>query len=57
MLGVGADHIIAKPIVESELDDALYRHADLLYQYQTKQNQQALEVLGTDSLLISFMSL
>ncbi|EGQ9052141.1 histidine kinase [Vibrio parahaemolyticus] len=54
MLGVGADHIIAKPIVESELDDALYRHADLLYQYQTKQNQQALEVLGTDSLLISF---
>ncbi|MDW2083978.1 response regulator, partial [Vibrio sp. 1640] len=49
MLGVGADHIIAKPIVESELDDALYRHADLLYQYQTKQNQQALEVLGTDS--------
>ncbi|HCG9202518.1 TPA: response regulator [Vibrio parahaemolyticus] len=54
MLGVGADYIIAKPIVESELDDALYRHADLLYQYQTKQNQQALEVLGTDSLLISF---
>ncbi|PFG55863.1 signal transduction histidine kinase [Vibrio sp. ES.051] len=38
MLKIGADHIIAKPIVESELNDALYRHAERLYQYQTKES-------------------
>ncbi|ELV8626160.1 ATP-binding protein [Vibrio cidicii] len=34
MCEAGATHIIAKPIVEKELDDALFRHADLLYQYR-----------------------
>lgn len=35
MLNAGADFIIAKPIDENELDDALYRHSTALYQYQT----------------------
>lgn len=34
MVEVGVNHIIAKPVVESELDDALNQHTDLLYQYQ-----------------------
>lgn len=34
MMEVGVNHIIAKPVVETELDNALYQHADLLYQYQ-----------------------
>ncbi len=33
MLNAGADHIIAKPISEEELDDALYLHNEKLYQY------------------------
>ncbi|UHJ61233.1 hybrid sensor histidine kinase/response regulator [Vibrio furnissii] len=37
MLHAGADFIIAKPIDENELDDALYRHANALYQFQTHQ--------------------
>ncbi|GAD75781.1 hybrid sensor histidine kinase/response regulator [Vibrio azureus] len=36
MIDAGADHIIAKPIIESELSDALYRHSALLFQYQTQ---------------------
>ncbi|MBY7860720.1 response regulator [Vibrio fluvialis] len=35
ILNAGADFIIAKPIDENELDDALYRHSTALYQYQT----------------------
>jgi len=34
MLYAGADSIIAKPINESELDEALYLHTAKLYQYQ-----------------------
>ncbi|MBE4580075.1 hybrid sensor histidine kinase/response regulator [Vibrio navarrensis] len=34
MCEAGANHIIAKPVVEKELDDALFRYADLLYQYR-----------------------
>lgn len=35
MLNAGADAIIAKPIDENELDDALYRFTDKLYQFQS----------------------
>ncbi|WP_367986820.1 ATP-binding protein [Vibrio sp. NTOU-M3] len=34
MLGSGADYIVAKPIDEAELDDALYRYAKKLYQFK-----------------------
>ncbi|MBR9788515.1 MAG: response regulator [Vibrionaceae bacterium] len=56
MTEAGVNHIIAKPVVESELDDALYRHADLLYQYQAPKSQQAdySHHINTDSLLLSF---
>ncbi|MCF8778148.1 ATP-binding protein [Vibrio sp. IRLE0018] len=52
MLGVGADHIIAKPIVESELDDALFQHAKLLYQFRPEALGQHYEepVTADDSL-------
>lgn len=58
MLGVGADHIIAKPIVESELDDALFQHAKLLYQFQPEkrvqqQNARVAEE-SLESLLVDF---
>ncbi|MFA0113295.1 ATP-binding protein [Vibrio sp. 10N.261.46.E11] len=33
MLGAGVDYIIAKPIDERELDDALFRYSNKLYQY------------------------
>ncbi|MCE7729884.1 hybrid sensor histidine kinase/response regulator [Vibrio campbellii] len=54
MLDVGANHIIAKPIVESELDDALYRHASILYQYQDKQGNKPVTPHDVDALLLNF---
>ena len=54
MMGVGADHIIAKPIVESELDDALYRHSQRLYQYHPEGIQSSEKPLNTESLLLEF---
>ncbi|MBR9873284.1 MAG: response regulator [Vibrionaceae bacterium] len=56
MTEAGVNHIIAKPVVESELDDALYRHADLLYQYQIPNSHKAnySHHINTDSLLLSF---
>ncbi|AEX21497.1 hybrid sensor histidine kinase/response regulator [Vibrio sp. EJY3] len=56
MTEAGVDHIIAKPVVVSELDDALYRHADLLYQYQDPKSNKAKHPhhINTDSLLLSF---
>lgn len=39
MLASGADYIIAKPIDENELDDALYRYSDKLFQYRKNQGQ------------------
>lgn len=50
MLGVGADYIIAKPIDERELDDALYRYARKLYQYQTESTA----VKNVEELLVQF---
>ncbi|MDG2609019.1 ATP-binding protein, partial [Vibrio parahaemolyticus] len=54
MLDVGANHIIAKPIVESELDDALYRHASILYQYQDKQSGEQPKPQNAEALLLNF---
>ncbi|WP_322802850.1 ATP-binding protein [Vibrio alfacsensis] len=54
LLDVGADHIIAKPIVESELDDALYHHAPKLFQYQTHTNELPLATHTPESLLLDF---
>ncbi|MBU2895366.1 hybrid sensor histidine kinase/response regulator [Vibrio hepatarius] len=34
MVGSGVDYVISKPIDETELDDALYRFSDRLYQYK-----------------------
>ncbi|MGU3846001.1 response regulator, partial [Vibrio diabolicus] len=45
MINVGADHIIAKPIVESELNDALYLHAARLYQYQSDFGDNTTDIL------------
>lgn len=38
MLNAGADAIIAKPIDENELDDALYRFTNKLYQFRSGAN-------------------
>ncbi|HFQ5021734.1 TPA: ATP-binding protein [Vibrio vulnificus] len=54
MLGVGADHIIAKPIVEAELDDALFQHAKLLYQFRAEDVQAQVEEQSIESLLVGF---
>ena len=54
MLDVGANHIIAKPIVESELDDALYRHSSILYQYQNKQGDEPAKPRNVEALLLNF---
>ena len=56
MTEAGVNQIIAKPVVESELEDALYRHAGLLYQYQDPKSQKANypHQVNTDTLLLSF---
>ncbi len=56
MTEAGVNHIIAKPVVVSELEDALYRHADLLYQYQDPKSQKANypHHVNTDTLLLNF---
>ncbi|WP_456294186.1 ATP-binding protein [Vibrio artabrorum] len=41
LLGAGVDYIIAKPIDERELDDALFRYSNKLYQYhETKISKE-----------------
>ncbi len=37
MMSAGVDCIIAKPIDENELDDALYRYSEKLYQFHSEQ--------------------
>ncbi|MFA0125914.1 response regulator, partial [Vibrio sp. 10N.261.48.A2] len=37
MLGAGVDYIIAKPIDERELDDALFRYSNKLYQFHEEE--------------------
>ncbi|NOH62953.1 hybrid sensor histidine kinase/response regulator [Vibrio sp. RE88] len=55
MLGVGVDYIVSKPIDENELDDALYRYSERLYQYKPTllKNSQA-DDEETESLLLTF---
>ena len=38
MLGAGVDYIIAKPIDERELDDALFRYSNKLYQFHEEES-------------------
>ncbi|MDF4886528.1 histidine kinase, partial [Vibrio parahaemolyticus] len=54
MINVGADHIIAKPIVESELNDALYLHATQLYQYQSDFDGNAADSFNAEKWLLNF---
>ncbi len=53
MLGVGANQIIAKPIVEAELDDALYQHVGLLYQYQPYKRFDTNLLSGREACLVN----
>ena len=46
MLGAGVDYIIAKPIDERELDDALFRYSNKLYQYHETKSQNENGSLG-----------
>ncbi|MFB9215013.1 hybrid sensor histidine kinase/response regulator [Vibrio sinaloensis] len=60
MLGVGVDYIISKPIDETDLDDALFNHADKLYQYQPQllNKQEPEPNLGVEQLLLDcFMAI
>ena len=55
MLGVGVDYIVSKPIDENELDDALYRYSERLYQYKpTLLKSSNAEDEETESLLLTF---
>ncbi|MDF2153714.1 hybrid sensor histidine kinase/response regulator [Vibrio sp. CAU 1672] len=54
MLNAGANHIVAKPIVESELDDALHRYAEVLYQFQPYLTQNRPTEITMDTLLMTF---
>ncbi|EDP58980.1 hybrid sensor histidine kinase/response regulator [Vibrio sp. AND4] len=54
LLDVGANHIIAKPIVESELDDALYRHASILFQYRAREENEKVTPSNLEALLLTF---
>ncbi|MCW8333964.1 hybrid sensor histidine kinase/response regulator [Vibrio paucivorans] len=51
MLGAGADYIVAKPIDESELDDALYRYANKLYQYHPENMDDSQQRLSEEMLV------
>ena len=60
MLGVGVDYIISKPIDETDLDDALFNHADKLYQYQPEllNRQETEPEIGVEQLLLDcFMAI
>lgn len=54
MLGAGVDYIIAKPIDERELDDALYRYAKKLYQYNPEQQPEESTSGNIEDTLVSF---
>ncbi|ARC92608.1 histidine kinase [Vibrio coralliilyticus] len=55
MLGVGVDYIVSKPIDENELDDALYRYSERLYQYKPRLLKSSnAEDEETESLLLTF---
>ena len=58
MIGAGVDYIIAKPIDERELDDALFRFSNKLYQYHGSQPQSNEEPVikapdNTEELLVT----
>lgn len=53
MLDAGADRMINKPIIETELNDLLYRHSEQLYQYQS-ENLAPVIFDTIENLLISF---
>ncbi|WP_435440690.1 ATP-binding protein [Vibrio gallaecicus] len=58
MLGAGVDYIIAKPIDERELDDALYRHSKKLYQYSPeKQPSEQVDESLEDLLVALYVAL
>ncbi|MCL9782689.1 ATP-binding protein [Vibrio sp. S4M6] len=52
MLGAGVDYIIAKPIDENELDDALYRYSEKLYQFHPEQNAR-LDAIDFEDVLVN----
>ncbi|WP_165310929.1 hybrid sensor histidine kinase/response regulator [Vibrio ziniensis] len=53
LMNAGADAIVAKPINEIELDDALYSHINKLYQYHSKMPK--LDFSGaTEEMLVKF---
>ncbi|CAM2955141.1 hybrid sensor histidine kinase/response regulator [Vibrio neptunius] len=56
MLGVGVDYIVSKPIDENELDDALYRYSERLYQYKPAllKSLRREETEEIESLLLTF---
>ncbi|MBW3696649.1 response regulator [Vibrio sp. T187] len=54
MLGAGVDYIVAKPIDERELDDALYRYAKKLYQYNPEQQPTEATSGSIEDTLVSF---
>ncbi len=53
MLYAGADYIIAKPIDERELDDALNNYAERLFQYQAERATPEVQTSQSSSLDIS----
>jgi len=58
MIGAGVDYIIAKPIDERELDDALFRFSSKLYQYHDSQTKKSEEPVNktpdnTEELLVT----
>ncbi|CAH8216225.1 Histidine kinase [Vibrio aestuarianus] len=57
MLAAGADYIIAKPVHENELDDALYQYAEKLYQFQPKSSMQMAAGSIEESLVTFYMAI
>ena len=55
MVGSGVDYVISKPIDETELDDALYRFSDRLYQYKPGlREKKEVEPQHMEPLLVNF---
>lgn len=58
MMNAGANHIVAKPIDENELDDALYRYSPLLYQFVSEAtSQQPSVVIHEESLVALYVDI
>ncbi|MGF1742049.1 ATP-binding protein [Vibrio profundum] len=57
MLGAGVDYIIAKPIDEQELDDALYQYSNKLFQFHPNQKASQEQIDVEDTLVNLYVCL